>query len=54
MNDAQYAKARRNMVDSQILPNRVTDENVVAAMAKLPRELFLPGVRQNRAYSDET
>ena len=24
MNDADYAKARRNMVDSQILPNRVT------------------------------
>lgn len=54
MNDAQYAKARRNMVDCQILPNRVTDENVIAAMGMLPRELFLPSVRQNRAYSDET
>jgi len=54
MNDAQYAKARRNMVDSQILPNRVTDENVIAAMESLPREKFLPSGRQNLAYSDET
>ncbi|WNJ98752.1 protein-L-isoaspartate O-methyltransferase [Thalassospiraceae bacterium LMO-JJ14] len=54
MNDAQYAKARRNMVDSQILPNRVTDENVIAAMGSLPREMFLPAARQMLAYSDET
>lgn len=54
MNDAKYAKARLSMVDSQILPNRVTDENVIAAMGSLPRELFVPGARHSLAYSDET
>ncbi len=54
MNDAQFAKARRNMVDGQILPNRVTDDNVIAAMADLPREAFLPGSRRMLAYADET
>ncbi len=54
MNDAQFAKARRNMVDSQILPNRVTDENVVDAMSAMPREVFLPTARQALAYADET
>ncbi len=42
------------MVDGQILPNRVTDERVVDAMATLPREVFLPQQRQMLAYADET
>lgn len=54
MSEAQFAKARRNMVDGQILPNRVTDERVVDAMATLPREVFLPPQRQMLAYADET
>ncbi len=54
MNDAQYAIARRNMIDSQILPNRVTDEFVIAAMAELPRERFLPASRQSMAYADDS
>lgn len=54
MNDADYAKARRNMVDSQILPNRITDERVIAAMGELPRELFLPTARRPLAYADDS
>ncbi len=54
MNDTQFAKARRNMVDGQILPNRVTDERVIEAMETLPREVFLPQQRQTLAYIDET
>lgn len=54
MNDAFYAKARRNMVDSQILPNRVTDERVIAAFEELPREQFLPTSRAGLAYADES
>lgn len=54
MNDAFYAKARRNMVDSQILPNRVTDERVIAAFEELPRERFLPSSRAGLAYADES
>lgn len=54
MNDAFYAKARRNMVDSQILPNRVMDERVIAAFEELPREQFLPSSRSGLAYADES
>ncbi len=45
--------ARLNMVDSQIRPNRVTDERVLAAMGALPREAFVPKDCQEIAYVDE-
>ena len=48
-----YAKARRHMVDSQILPNRVTDPRIIAAMESLPRESFVPEDRKSVAYVDE-
>ena len=48
-----YAKARRHMVDSQILPNRVTDPRIIAAMESLPREAFVPEDRKGVAYVDE-
>ena len=37
-----YAAARQNMVESQIRPNRVIDEALIAAFASLPRERFVP------------
>lgn len=48
-----YAKARRHMVDSQILPNRVTDPRIIATMESLPRESFVPDERKGLAYVDE-
>ena len=45
--------ARRNMVDSQLKPNKVTDARVIAAMAAVPRERFVPDALQGVAYSDE-
>lgn len=54
MNDAVYAKARRNMVDSQLLPNQVADDRIVDAMGTLPRELFVPSSRKAMTYADET
>ncbi len=48
-----YAAQRRNMVESQIRTNRVTDERVIDAMAEIPRECFVPRVRQAVAYVDE-
>jgi len=41
------------MVKSQIQPNQVTDPDVLAAMAELPREAFLPKALQGVAYVDE-
>ena len=48
-----YAAARRHMVDSQILPNKVTDPRIIDAMSKLPRESFVPEPRQGTSYVDE-
>lgn len=48
-----FAVARRHMVDSQILPNRVTDTRVIAAMSDLPRESFVPDAWKSLAYIDE-
>ncbi len=48
-----FASARRNMVDCQILPNRVTDERVIAIMGDLPRETFVPKPKRGVAYVDE-
>jgi protein-L-isoaspartate(D-aspartate) O-methyltransferase len=45
--------ARRNMVERQLRPNRVTDEAVLAAFEAVPRELFVPPNRRAVAYVDE-
>jgi protein-L-isoaspartate(D-aspartate) O-methyltransferase len=47
-----YAKARRAMVDSQLRPQAVTDPLVIAAMATVPREQFVPESQQPVAYMD--
>ena len=48
-----YAVARRNMVDSQLRTNRVTDPLVIAAMEEIPRERFVPLELSGVAYVDE-
>lgn len=47
-----FAAARRAMVDSQLRPQAVTDPLVVAAMATVPRELFVPPHAKATAYID--
>lgn len=49
-----FAAARRHMVDSQILPNRVTDERLIAVLSEIPREKFVPESRRPLAYADES
>ncbi len=44
--------ARRNMVDSQIRPNDVTDPRIVSAFMAVPREVFVPRSRESIAYSE--
>jgi len=48
-----YETARANMVESQIRPNKVTDERVIAAFAQVRRELFVPERLRGVAYADE-
>lgn len=50
---ADYALARRNMVEGQIKVNRVTDLTLMDRMAHLPRERFLPSALRGLAYVDE-
>jgi protein-L-isoaspartate(D-aspartate) O-methyltransferase len=48
-----YARARLNMVNNQLRPNRVDDSTVLAAMGEVPRERFLPKGLRGVAYADE-
>ena len=50
---SDQAAARRNMVESQLKPNRVTDARVLDAMGAVPRERFVPGHLAGVAYVDE-
>ncbi|MGE5515943.1 MAG: protein-L-isoaspartate O-methyltransferase family protein [Bacteroidota bacterium] len=48
-----YIAARHNMVESQIRTNRVIDPAVTAALAEIPREVFVPKPMRGFAYVDE-
>lgn len=52
-NPVEFDRQRRNMVDSQLRPNRITDEPILSAMAALPREIFIPAQNRSVAYMDE-
>ncbi len=44
---------RAHMVESQVLPNRVTDPRLIEALWVTPRERFVPPARRGIAYVDE-
>ena len=46
------ATARRMMVDGQVRTADVTDLDLIAAMAALPRERFVPAALAEQAYRD--
>ncbi|NFV80404.1 protein-L-isoaspartate O-methyltransferase family protein [Magnetospirillum aberrantis] len=48
-----YTAARINMVENQIRTNRVIDPAVTAALAEIPREVFVPKALRACAYVDE-
>ncbi|GBD40647.1 Protein-L-isoaspartate O-methyltransferase [bacterium HR39] len=48
-----FDRARRNMVENQLRPNRIEDPRVLAAMGSVPREVFVPASLKGVAYSDE-
>lgn len=47
-----FAAQRLRMVSSQLRPRGIADARVLAAMAAVPRELFVEEGQQRRAYSD--
>lgn len=48
-----FAAARRRMIEGQLRPNKVTDEAVLGAFARIRRELFVPEPLRAAAYVDE-
>jgi protein-L-isoaspartate(D-aspartate) O-methyltransferase len=48
-----FALARRNMIDGQLRPNRVTNAELLTAIGDLPRERFLPDALRSVAYADD-
>ena len=53
MNDMRFVTLRKAMVDSQIRPNKVIDDQVIEAFSTVPRELFVTRHMQEMAYIDE-
>jgi protein-L-isoaspartate(D-aspartate) O-methyltransferase len=49
---ADFAKLRARMVERQLRRRGITDERVLAAMAEVPREEFVPERHRSRAYAD--
>ena len=48
-----YALARQNMIESQLRTNKITQDELLDAIRKVPREQFLPLNKQSFAYLDE-
>jgi protein-L-isoaspartate(D-aspartate) O-methyltransferase len=48
-----YARARINMVENQLRPNRIDDPGLIEAMLDVPRERFVPKALAGVAYADE-
>src|SRR5579863_9962887 len=48
-----YEAARVHMIESQLRPNKVTDERVIAAFMRIRRELFVPERLRGVAYVDD-
>jgi protein-L-isoaspartate(D-aspartate) O-methyltransferase len=49
---ADLAAQRQRMVEQQLKPRGIKDEHVLAAMAKVPREEFVPADVRRSAYED--
>ncbi|MBV8739579.1 MAG: protein-L-isoaspartate O-methyltransferase [Alphaproteobacteria bacterium] len=48
-----FEAARAHMIDSQLRPNKVTDQRVLDAFTRIRRELFVPEHTRALAYIDE-
>ncbi len=53
MNSFDYARARENMVNGQLLTNGIVNPEVVSAYGETPRERFVDGALSYGVYRDE-
>ena len=49
---SEFAAQRQKMIEQQLRPRGIHDERVLAAMAKVPREEFVPNNLRAQSYSD--
>jgi protein-L-isoaspartate(D-aspartate) O-methyltransferase len=49
---ADFAAQRQRMVEQQLKPRGIKDERLLAAMAMVPREAFVPADERGDAYED--
>src|SRR5256886_17662844 len=49
---SEFGTERQKMVEQQLKPRGIHDERVLAAMAKVPREEFVPENLRAESYSD--
>ncbi|MFO7675624.1 MAG: protein-L-isoaspartate(D-aspartate) O-methyltransferase [bacterium] len=47
-----YARLRQGMIETQLRPRGIRDARVLAALAKVPREEFVPESFRHHAYED--
>jgi protein-L-isoaspartate(D-aspartate) O-methyltransferase len=47
-----FAAQRQRMVEKQLKPRNIKDDRVLAAMARVPREEFIPADTRADAYED--
>jgi protein-L-isoaspartate(D-aspartate) O-methyltransferase len=52
LSPSETAEARARMVERQLRRRGITDERVLQAMARVPRELFVPEHLRHLAYAD--
>lgn len=50
---SNFAAMRAHMVEGQVLPSKVTDPALIAALYAVPRERFVPAGKRGVAYVDE-
>src|SRR2546423_6192721 len=49
---SEFAAERQKMVQEQLKPRSINDERVLAALAKVPREAFVPENMRAQSYAD--
>jgi protein-L-isoaspartate(D-aspartate) O-methyltransferase len=49
---SNFKAERENMIESQVRPNAVTHVELLKAMLKIPRELFVPPSQRSLSYMD--
>ena len=50
---SDYNISRKNMVQNQLMTNNIAQDYILKAFRTIPREIFLPFAKKEKAYLDE-